>query len=217
MESTKDSMICEVAEIIIFYLYPCNLHSVKRILSKSEKEIFGRDFFFQCVSFFDKEWDMLSVSLLCRTTQQQQPLSLRMLLISIPPPPPLISLGHLEKVERGRQRERKSEVFAGAGEVHRVRQPLLLWYANKPPGRHRNGDGRAAGRAQKQTTLSGIFEGSAGKMRLSSSLQTRVHRLPLLSAGSPAVRKRTEAFSLLFDYLCPLLCGGGAAAVSWPP
>ena len=45
---------------------------------------------------------------------------------------------------------------------------------------------------------------------LSSSLQTRVHRLPLLSAGSPAVRKRTEAFSpsLLFDYLCPLLCRG---------
>ena len=43
---------------------------------------------------------------------------------------------------------------------------------------------------------------------LSSSLQTRVHPLPLLSAGSPAVRKRTEAFSpsLLFDYLCPLLC-----------
>ena len=43
-----------------------------------EKEIFGRDFFFQCVSSFDKEWDMLSVSLLCRTTQQQQSLSPRM-------------------------------------------------------------------------------------------------------------------------------------------
>ena len=45
---------------------------------------------------------------------------------------------------------------------------------------------------------------------LSSSLQMRVHPLPLLSAGSPAVRKRTEAFSpsLLFDYLCPLLCRG---------
>ena len=52
MESTKDSMIGEVAEIIIFCLYPCNLHSVKRILSKSEKEIFGRDFFFFSVCVF---------------------------------------------------------------------------------------------------------------------------------------------------------------------
>ena len=43
-------------------------------------------------------------------------------------------------------------------------QPLL-WYANKAPGRHRNGDASAAGRSQKQTTLSGIFEGGAGKMR----------------------------------------------------
>ena len=75
MESTKDdSMIGEVAEKIIFYLYPCNLHSAS--LRKKSLDAIS---FFQCVSFFDKEWDMLSVSLLCRTTQQQQqPLSPRM-------------------------------------------------------------------------------------------------------------------------------------------
>ena len=99
-------------------------------------------------------------------------------LISIPPPPPLISLGHLEKVER-EERKRKSGVEfptdAGRGTSNR---PPLLWYANKAPGRHRNGDGRAAGRAQKQTTLSGIFEGSAGKMRLPVFLSSNASPSP---------------------------------------
>ena len=119
-------------------------------------------------------------------------------LISIPPPPPLISLGHLEKVER-EERKRKSGVSDGRAR-YVVRPPLLLWYANKAPGRHRNGDGRAAGRAQKQTTLSGIFEGSAGKMRLPVFLSSNASPSPPSSPLTLQLCGKERRHSLSLSY-----------------
>ena len=131
-------------------------------------------------------------------------------LISIPPPPPLISLGHLEKVERGRQR--KSEVSDGCGARY-IEFVRLCCFGMliKLRGGTEMATAAPRGALKSKQLYPGFLRGVREKCAcLSSSLQTRVHPLPLLSAGSPAVRKRTEAFSpsLLFDYLCPLLCRG---------
>ena len=109
-------------------------------------------------------------------------------LISIPPPPPLISLGHLEKVERGRQRERERVKFPpGAGEVHGVRPPLL-WYANKAPGGTEMATAAPRGALKSKQLYPGFLRGVREKCAC----------LPLF---------KRESIASLFSPLALQLCG----------
>ena len=149
--------------------------------SKSEKEIFGRDFFFSvCVFLCQRMGYALCVIVMSHHAAAAVSVSTHEL-ISIPPPPPLISLGHLEKVERGRQREREWSFRRARSRYIESVRLCCFGMLIKLRGGTEMATAAPRGALKSKQLYPGFLRGVREKCAcLSSSLQTRVHRLPPL-------------------------------------